>query len=313
MEIHMSNEPVGLFITPDNNIYAYKIKAKGSRYIVKNNSKIKGIYTINKKYSLKWGKTPIYFFASQQTNNIDPIMIDKINKWKRSNGLTEIKTKDVKHGRRLRLLLKQKSKTEAIREIRKDETEAATEIKKEVDKVDAEIRQRLETLKAQHNKEINSTNAEKGLMLLAYLKDIKQIDENEFDVYMEKVETNKYTFDMLLDDMREKHNVDVSEPLDLSVDDFIQDLGAQSAPDLAGFCQDVIKGKKGLKDLTPAPVKAFMPAGILLALMIGGAILIVILAPYITGDTVIPSGGEGGLKMPWDMFAGKFLGALKFW
>lgn len=313
MEIHASNEPVGLFITPDSNIYAYKIKAKGTRYFVKNNSKIKGIYTINKKYSLKWGKTPVYFFATQETNNIDPVMIDRINKWKKSNGLTEIKRKDVKHGRRLRLLSKQKDAGMALTQIKQEESIQADEIKKEVDKVDAEIRARLEMLKSQHNKEINSTNAEKGLMLLAYLKDIKMIDDVEFDNYLLKMETNTYTFDMLLDDMREKHNVDVSQPLDLNVDDFIQDLGAQSAPDLAGFCQDTIKGKKGLKDLTPAPVKAFMSAGLLLALLIGGAILLAVGAPYLTGSSTIPTGGEGGLKMPWDMFAGQFLAGLKFW
>jgi hypothetical protein len=307
----MSNEPIGLFITPDGNIYPYKIKAKGSRYFVKNNSKIHGLYTINKKHSLKWGgKTPCYIYTAQETNNIDPVMIDRINHWKHKNSLTQIKKKDVKHGRRLRLLVRNNKKSDAMEIIKQSEKELSTEIKEIVKNVDLQIRDDLEKIKSQHSKNIDPTNAEKGLILLTYLKDLEKINDNEFDHYKEKVETNKYTFDMLLDEMKEKHEVDVSEPLDLNVEDFIQDLGAQSASDLAGFCQDIIKGKKGLKDLTPAPVKAFMSAGLLLALLVGGAVILAVGAPYLTGQSTLPTGGEGGLKMPWEMF-GFLMGMIK--
>lgn len=305
MEIHMSNEPVGIFFTPDGKILFHKIQARGSKFFVKNNKNIKGIYTLNNKYRKTCGKTSIYFYATQETNNIDLVLVDKLNKWKTKNGLTEVKRKDVKHGSKLRTLFKQKEKrAEMIEELKQSESTKADEIKSEVNMVEQEIAKRLEQLKTMHNKNINTTNAEKGFMLLAHLKEIGKIDQVEFDKYLDKVEKNTYTFDMLLDDMRDKHDVQVSEPLDINVEDFIQDLGAQSAPELAGFCQDIIKAKKGLKDLTPAPVKSFMTAGIVLAIMIGAVLLIAVGAPYLTGQSAIPTGGEGGLKMPWDMFGG---------
>lgn len=309
----MSNEPVGLFLTADRKIFPYKIKTRGTRYFVKKNNNATGIYTVNSKYSWKMGKTPIYFFYVGETNTIDPVMIHLLNTWKKKNGLTEIKRKDVNHGRKLRTLIKQMGKKEAIVNLKTAEGTKSGEIKQIVSDVQQEIEQRVETIRTQHNKEINPTNTEKGLMLLAHLKEIGKIDDTEYQLYWDKVEKNTYTFDMLLDEMREKYDVQVSEPLDLDVEDFIQDLGAVSAPELAGFCQDQIKSKRGLRDLTPAPVKAFMSAGILLALLIGGAIILAVGAPYLVGNAHLPTGGEGAIKMPWDFLTSKFILGLKFW
>lgn len=299
----MSNEPVAFFFTPDGKIFVYKIKAKGSKYFVKNNGNVKGIFTLNNKYRKTMGKTSVYFYATQETNNIDLELVDKLNRWKRTNSLTEIKRKDVKHGSKLRTLFKQKDKENAIKKLKDEESLKSNLIKDEVNSVETTIKQRLDELRQQHNKDIVTTNAEKGLMLLSHLKEIKMIDDIEYAKYLDKVERNTYTFDMLLDEMREKYDVQVSEPLDITVEDFIQDLGAQSAPELAGFVQDLKQNKKGLKDLTPAPVKSFMPAGILLALIIGGMIAAVLGFQYLgSGSGGAPA--DIGIKMPWDMFGG---------
>lgn len=309
----MSNEPIAIFFTPDGKIFAHKIKARGSKYFVKNNNNVKGIFTLNNKYRKTWGKTSVYFYATQETNAIDLQLIDKINRWKKKNSLTEIKRKDVKHGSKLRTLYKQKDKANALQKLKDEESVKSDLIKEEVNSVETSINTKLNELRTQHNKDIVTTNAEKGLMLLSHLREIKMIDDVEYAKYLDKVERNTYTFDILLDEMREKYDVQVSEPLDITVEDFIQDLGAQSAPELAGFVQDLKQNKRGLKDLTPAPVKSFISGGIIIAIMIGAVLLIAVGAPYLTGSSTIPTGGEGGLKMPWDMFTGKFLGALKFW
>lgn len=313
MEIHMSTEPVGLFILPDGEWVFHKIKKhKGSKFFVKNNKKVRGIFKINSKYRGRIGKTPCYAFVAQEPNSVDLGLIDRLNGWKKANGLTQIRSKDIKHGRKLRTLLRQNEK-EPISKIKQDEEKEAKEIKEAVDAVEQSIEKKVETIKKQHKKNIKPSNVERGFILLEYLKEIKKIDDAEYAKYMDLVEKNTYTFDMLLEEMREKHDVQVSEALDLNVEDFIQDLGSQDAEALASFVQDLRQDKKGLKDLTPAPVKSFMPAGILLALMIGIPIAIVVLVPLVSGGNFLGGGGEGGLKMPWDMFSGKFLDALKFW
>src|SRR3989304_4310259 len=113
MEIHMSNEPVALIVTSEGYIKPFKIIGRG-RYFIVNTRRFKGIYTINNKYRLTWGKTPIYMYAAQETNNIDPIIIDELNKYKKKNKLAQIKRKDIRHGARLRILKTQMESSEAI-------------------------------------------------------------------------------------------------------------------------------------------------------------------------------------------------------
>lgn len=307
MEIHMSGEPIAIFLTSTGKIFAYKIKSKG-RYFVKNNSYVRGIYTINNKYRYSWGKTSVYFFAAQETNQIDPILINDLNNYLTKNQLTELRRKDVKHGSHLRLLLKQKKTIgDSITQIKEQEEKNDAELKDIVTEVETGIEARINDLKEKHNKDIDVPDSQKGYVLLEHLKKIDKIDEVEYADLLNKIENNTLTFDTLIDELKEKHIVRVSEPLNENVEDFIQDLGAENASDMASFVQDLAQNKKGLKDLTPAPVKSFMPAGILFAIILGALIGI----PVIIGQ--LPAmqkalggsgGAPGGMKMPWQMFGG---------
>lgn len=307
----MSGEPIALFITSTGKLFFYKIKTKG-RYFVKNNGHVRGIYSINNKYRYTLGKTSVYFFAAQETNQIDPILINELNNYMRKNQLSELRRKDIKHGSHLRTLLKQKKTVgESIEKIKKEAEVQDEELKDNIDEVNAAITTRIKDLREKHQKDLDVSDSEKSYVLLEHLKKIGKIDDIEYTSLMNKAENNTLTFDTLIDELKEKHIVRVSEPLNENVEDFVQDLGAQNAADLAGFVQDLRTNKKGLKDLTPAPVKSFMSAGILFAIILGALIGI----PVIVGQlpamekALGNSGGGGGMKMPWDMFGGGF----NFW
>lgn len=307
MEIHMSGEPIAIFFTTTNKIFCYKIKTRG-RYFVKNNSHIKGIYSLNNKYRYSWGKTSVYFFAVQETNQIDPILINELNNYLRTNQLTELRRKDVKHGSHLRLLLKQKKTiAQSINQIKSEEEKNDEDLKNVINEVETGIEDRITELKEKHNKDIDVPDSEKSYVLLEHLRKIDKIDDIEYADLSNKTSNNTLTFDMLVDMLKEKHIVRISEPLNENVEDFIQDLGAQNAADLAGFVQDMRTSKKGLKDLTPAPVKSFMPAGILFAIILGALIGIpVIIGQLPAMEKALGShgGGAGGMKMPWQLFGG---------
>lgn len=307
MEIHASGEPIAIFFTTTGKILCYKIKTKG-RYFVKNNSKVRGIYSLNNKYRYSWGKTSVYFFAAQETNQIDPILINELNNYLRKNQLTELRRKDVKHGSHLRLLLKQKKTiAQSLNQIKSEEEKNDEELKKSIAEVETGINERITELKEKHNKDIDVPDSEKAYVLLEHLRKLDKIDDIEHAELMNKAANNTLTFDMLVDMLKEKHIVRISEPLNENVEDFIQDLGAQNAADLAGFVQDMRTSKKGLKDLTPAPVKSFMPAGILFAIILGALIGIpVIIGQLPAMEKALGSGGggAGGMKMPWQLFGG---------
>lgn len=108
--------------------------------------------------------------------------------------------------------------------------------------------------------------------------------------------------DQLIEALTELGIIEPTEPLNEDVEDFIQELGAMDAQNLADFILDLRNDKKGLKDMTPVPVKSYFPAAYIA--VIGGLILFaVILSPQIQSalDQVIthksPEGS--GFKMPF--------------
>lgn len=304
MEIHASNEPVALMITPTGQIRPFKIKAK-DRYFVVNEKKVKGIFTINNKYRFSWGKTPCYFYAIPETNPIDPVIINELNLFKKRNKLTEIKHKDIKHGSRLRILKKQ-NEAEPIKRLREETEIEGAEINEEITHVSEKIDERIENLKTMHQKEIDVADSQKGYILLEHLDKIEKITKQQKTDMLNKIETGTISFDEMVDDLRSANIVDVSEPLDENIEDFVQDLGAQNARDMAGFVEDLRNNKRGLKDMTAAPIKAYMPAGYLLAIIIGIVIAIPVLVsngPAIS--KALESGGLPGVNM--DFFGGNFI------
>jgi len=312
MEIHMSNEPIALIITSEGYIKPFKIVARG-RYFIVNTRRFKGIYTVNNKYRLTWGKTPIYMYAAQETNPIDPILVDLLNQYKKTNKLAQIKRKDIKHGSRLRILKTQMEASEAIPKLVDEGREKEDKLLGTISGVTDAIDKRVEDLKKKHHKDINVDDEQKAYILLKHLKTGNMIDDIEYADFTNKMTSNQLSFEMLVDELREKNIVTVSVPLDENVEDFIQDLGAQNAPDLAGFVQDLRVSKKGLKDMTAMPVKSFMSAVIVFALIIGVPIALIVIAGNWSAIEKMFT-GAGGIKltMPWDIAnKGGFLFGLR--
>lgn len=298
IEIHMSNEPIAIMISASGQIKFYKIRSKGRYFTIFDRKGVKGIFTINNKYGYRIGKTPCYFYGIQETNPIDPIIINELNTFKKRNKLTEIKRKDIKHAGRLRILgLQMKDKNMAIDKIKTEANAIDAALQENIDFVDDGIQDRVKTLKEKHSKIVDVTSGQKSYILLEHLRETKQIDDIQYVEFQNKIDGNLLTYDSLIDELRSLNVVSISEPLDENIEDFIQDLGAQSSADLAGFVQDLRTNKKGLKDMTASPVKSFIPASVLFVIIIGfliGIPIIVSQLPLIEAFLKKGSGAAGG-------------------
>lgn len=91
------------------------------------------------------------------------------------------------------------------------------------------------------------------------------------------------TQQMLIEKLVEMKVISPKEPLDESFKDFRDDLGSLNAGGLVLLVNALRTNKKGLKDMTPIPAKAFpIPANILFMVIIGLALFIVIVFPNLT-------------------------------
>ncbi len=294
VEIHLSNDPIAMVFLSTGEIRFYKIKKRRKYFTIIDKKGLKGIYTINNKYRHNIAKTPVYVYASQETNPIDPVIINELNNFKRTNKLTEIKRKDVVHASRFRNLLTQKKATDAMDKIKEENAEKDKVLQEEINGVDKSIKSRIETLKDQHKKDVNVSSNQKSFILLEHLKEKKLIDDLQYTEFANKVDGNQINYDELIEQLRSLNVVTISTPLDENVEDFIQDLGSQNASELAGFVDDLRLNRKGLKDMTASPVKSFIPASVLFVIIIGFLIGIPIIVSQLPLIDNFLQGKQGG-------------------
>lgn len=118
------------------------------------------------------------------------------------------------------------------------------------------------------------------------------------------------TKDEFLEKLVEVGAIPTIDPLDISVKDFIQDLGSLNAADITLFINCLRTDKKGLHNMTPIPQKTFpIPANILFIAIIGFALAIVIIAPNWQSimHGIQLGGNTGGMNNPISGLFGSFM------
>lgn len=109
------------------------------------------------------------------------------------------------------------------------------------------------------------------------------------------------TQELLVEKLVSMGVINPKEPLDQSFKDFKDDLGSLNAGGLVLLVNALRTNKKGLKEMTPIPAKAFpIPANILFMIIIGMALFIVIVFPNLTAieKGIGMSVGSGGSSSP---------------
>lgn len=91
------------------------------------------------------------------------------------------------------------------------------------------------------------------------------------------------TQELLVEKLVSMGVINPKEPLDQSFKDFKDDLGSLNAGGLVLLVNALRTNKKGLKEMTPIPAKAFpIPANIMFMMIIGAALFLVIVFPNLT-------------------------------
>jgi hypothetical protein len=94
----------------------------------------------------------------------------------------------------------------------------------------------------------------------------------------------------LINYLKDRETIQVSTPLEQDCSKFLDDFGSYNPDQLASFVDRLRRDDKGLKSLTSTPVKNWIPAGIILALLVGGSIAVaVVLQNAGNFDKLIPN------------------------
>ena len=129
------------------------------------------------------------------------------------------------------------------------------------------------------------------------LKEKNLINEEQFNKLNITI-SKPMTQQILVERLVELGALESKEPMDESFKDFKDDLGSLNAGGLVLLVNALRTNKKGLKEMTTIPAKAFpIPANILFMIIIGMALFIVIVFPNLTsiekGIGMATPGGAG--------------------
>lgn len=320
-EVHLSAEPVAFMMFPvGRKIKPFKIKPKGN-YFVLYNKYVKGVYEIKADNpAWMWGKTAVYFCHVSNSTNFDPIIVDQINQFMRRNKLSKIKRKDVKHASLLRNIItnvkKQKAHAAPIDVLQAEINEDRQSLDQNIEDGMKSMQDQLDVMNKENQSELTLSEPQQMTFLLDYLQKQKKLDPAEHATFIYKINNDLLDFKGLIEELRDMSVITINEPLDLRLEGFLEDFGAQNPSELAGFVDDMRDARKGLKTLTAAPVKSFIPAATLFAVILGvifGIILIPQYLPDITEGINKSMNQGGGFKLPFGGGFNFFYQSLPDW
>mgnify|MGYP003305606307 FL=1 len=264
-EIHNSKEPVAMMIYPSRKIQAYKLKPLGGQYFyIREGKKFKGIFELDQtKAYIMGGKTPVYFFDSRNCEPLDMLLVNELTTFSRKNLLHRVERKDIEHASMLHEILKKVPQIENALNILLEKT----------------IKRKTKTEEAisELSKLENVSTEQMGLVLTNYLLQKDLITPEEKGMLDADLEVGRIDFNKLVVILKERDVVRITSPLDTTVTSFLSDFGGYNPDQMASFVSMLSNDDKGLKQMTSIPIKTWMPASDIMALLIGGSIAMIVL------------------------------------
>jgi hypothetical protein len=261
-EIHNSKTPIALLIHPTRKMQAYQLKPLGGKYFyIREGRRFEGIFELDPAMAYHYSKTPVYVFDSRNSKPISPVLVNELAKWAKKNKLTKIKPKDKIHGEKLQKLQDKTNPENALLTLNED-----------AKKSKAKMREYLDDLAKVENIPADQI----GYVLTNFLVEQEMLTPEEKGIIDSKLQNQTMDNVGLINYLKNRETIQVSTPLEQDCSKFLDDFGSYNPDQLASFVDRLRRDDKGLKSLTSTPVKNWIPASIILALLVGGSIAVAV-------------------------------------
>ena len=249
-------------------------------FIIKN----QGVFEVEPQKGVRYGKTVVYFFDTRSAKPLDPRVCKELDNFAYSNKLTKIKRKDVRHGAELRKLVKSNSINEAMTQLKEI-------FKKKQDKIDARIDEVTRSLEGE-----NLPEGQQGLVLVESLIRANMIEKSDADLLSDQIESGDISFVELVEKLRGLEKIDIQIPITMDAQKFLEDYHTYNPADLDTLLDASERYADKIRKMGSPEVKNFVSAAVIFAVLIGGAIAVMILAgtdfsnflPFLAKEEVVP-------------------------
>jgi len=262
--VRNSKRAVAFMLTPEG-IKIHYVKVIYTKFfLVKNH----GIFEIEQTKGIRYGKTTVYFFDTRSAKPIDLHVMRELSDFAYKNKLHRIKRKDVRHGDQLRQIMQKGKKV----------VDAVTELKDIVTKRKTRITGIIETIqKAQNESPDPIPEKEQGLVLVDSLIRSRLIEKEEAEELKDNLIGNKITIVDLVEKLRDLERIDIQTPISVSAHRFLDDYHTYSPAEVDVFIDRAERLGTKMTKMGSPEVKNNLKAGLVFAIIVGGAIALMVL------------------------------------
>ena len=231
-------------------------------FLIKN----QGVFEVDPQKGIRYGKTVVYFYDTRSAKPVDPRVMKALDDFAYKNRLVKIKRKDVRHGAELRSLIGRYEPKEAIQRLKDMFVRKQEKINSKIEDVSKQM------------EDVNMPDEEQGLVLVESLVRANLIEKSDADLLSDQVESGDVSFVELIERLRTLEAVDVQEAISMDAQRFLEDYHTYNPADVDTLLDAAERYADKIRKMGSPEVKNFASAAVIFAVLIGGAIAVMILA-----------------------------------
>ena len=231
-------------------------------FLIKN----QGVFEVDPQKGIRYGKTVVYFYDTRSAKPVDPRVMKALDDFAYKNRLVKIKRKDVRHGAELRSLIGRYEPKEAIQRLKDMFVRKQEKINSKIEDVSKQM------------EDVNMPDEEQGLVLVESLVRANLIEKSDADLLSDQVESGDVSFVELIEKLRTLEAVDVQEAISMDAQRFLEDYHTYNPADVDTLLDAAERYADKIRKMGSPEVKNFASAAVIFAVLIGGAIAVMILA-----------------------------------
>lgn len=246
-------------------------------FMIKN----QGVFEIDPQKGIRYGKTVVYFYDTRSAKPVDPRVMKALDDFAYKNKLVKIKRKDVRHGAELRKLASRYQPNEAIERLKDIFVRKQEKINSKIEDVSKQL------------EEVQLPEEEQSLVLVESLVRANLIEKSDADLLSDQIESGDVSFVELIERLRSLEAVEVQQAITMDAQRFLEDYHTYNPADVDTLLDAAERYADKIRKMGSPEVKNFASAAVIFALLIGGAIAVMILAgtdfsnflPFLAKDT----------------------------
>ena len=246
-------------------------------FLIKN----QGVFEIDPQKGIRYGKTVVYFYDTRSAKPVDPRVMKALDDFAYRNKLVKIKRKDVRHGAELRKLTNRYQPNEAIERLKDIFVRKQEKINSKIEDVSKQL------------EEAQLPEEEQSLVLVESLVRANLIEKSDADLLSDQIESGDVSFVELIERLRNLEAVEVQQAITMDAQRFLEDYHTYNPADVDTLLDAAERYADKIRKMGSPEVKNFASAAVIFALLIGGAIAVMILAgtdfsnflPFLAKDT----------------------------